>query len=77
MLIGKEWKETERVLKREPERTMIYYYGTVTNEQSNLVIFTNQIFFSYILHKDKIQHYVIVFGGSKQNYCSQYKDTNF
>ena len=77
MLIGKERKETERVIEREPERTMMYYYSTVTNEKSNLVIFTNHIFFSYILHKAKIQHYVIVFGESKQNYCSQYKDTNF
>ena len=32
-----------------------------TSEKSNLVIFANHIFSAYILHKAKIQNYVIVF----------------
>ena len=39
----------------------MYYYSTVTSKISNSVIFTNHIFSACILHKAKIQHYVIVF----------------
>ena len=47
--------------QREPGRAIMYYYSTVTCEKPNLVIFTNHIFSAYVLHKAKIQHYVIVF----------------
>ena len=56
-VIEKIRKERER----QPERAIMYYYSTVTCEKSNLVIFTNHIFSAYVLHKAKIQHYVIVF----------------
>ena len=39
----------------------MYYYSTVTSKISNAVIFTNDIFSAYILHKGIIQHYVIAF----------------
>ena len=47
--------------EREPGRAIMYYYSPVTCEKPNLVIFTNHIFSAYVLHKAKIQHYVIVF----------------
>ena len=47
-------EEKEREREREPERAIMYYYSTVKNEKSNLVIFTNHIFSAYILHKAKI-----------------------
>ena len=57
-------KEKERQRERERERqslrAVMYYYSIVTSEKSNLVIFPNHIFSTYILHKAKIQHYVIV-----------------
>ena len=57
----------------------MYYYSTVTNKISNVIIFANHIFSAYILHKAKIQYYFIVLllGGNKQNYYSQFKDINF
>ena len=53
-------KEKERDRERESLRAVMYYYSIVTSEKSNLVIFPNHIFSTYILHKAKIQHYVIV-----------------
>ena len=40
----------------------MYHYSTVTSEKSNLVILANHVFSAYILHKAKIQQYVIVLG---------------
>ena len=47
--------------EREPDRAILYYYRTVTSEISNVAIFTNHIFYAHMLHKAKIQHYIIVF----------------
>ena len=55
---NKDNREKER--ERESLRAIMYYYSIVTSEKSNLVIFPNHIFSTYILHKAKIQHYVIV-----------------
>ena len=39
----------------------MYYYSTIGSKISNIVIFTNHIFSTYIVHKAKIQHYFVVF----------------
>ena len=54
-------KEKEREREREPEKAIMHYCSTVTSEILNVVIFTNHIFFVYILDKAKIQHYDINF----------------
>ena len=43
-------------------RAIMHYYSTVTNKVSNVVIFTNHIFFAYALHKEDLLR------GNKQNY---------
>ena len=53
-MINNKANREEKEREREPERAIMYYYSTVTNEKSNLVIFTNHIFSAYILHKAKI-----------------------
>ena len=61
IIINNKGNKKEKERERESEKAIMHYYSTVTSEIINVVIFTNHIFFVYILDKAKIQHYDIHF----------------
>ena len=51
---NKKNKGNREKKEREKQRAIMYFYSTVTSKELNVVIFTNHVLSTYILHKAKI-----------------------